>query len=51
MRKLTREYLQDKADKARAAIAFASPNADLSWAKAVLSQAETKLAAMDKEQA
>lgn len=47
---MTREYLEDKIAKARAAIAFASPNADLSYAKATLLFAEMKLAAMDKEQ-
>lgn len=43
---LTREYLEDKIAKARAAIAFASPNADMSYAKATLTFAEIKLAAL-----
>lgn len=49
-KQLTREYLEDKRDKARMAIAFASPNADLSYAKATLALAETKLAALDEAQ-
>jgi hypothetical protein len=45
---LSREYLESQAAKARAAIAFASPAADMSYAKAILNAAETKLAALDK---
>lgn len=41
---LSREYLEDKIAKARAAIAFAVPGADLSYAKATLTFAEAKLA-------
>ena len=44
---LTREYLEDKIAKARAAIAFASPRADLSYAKATLAFAEAKLAKLE----
>jgi hypothetical protein len=47
MANLTREYLEDKIAKARAAIAFASVGADISYAKAVLSFAEVKLAALN----
>lgn len=50
-KQLTREYLEDKAEKARMAIAFASPTADLSYAKATLAFAEAKLALLDKVQA
>lgn len=44
---LTREYLEDKIAKARAAIAYAVPGADLSYAKATLVFAESKLAALN----
>ena len=47
MTKLTREYLEDKIAKARSAIAFAVPGADISFAKATLVFAEMKLAALD----
>lgn len=47
---LSREYLTAKIEKARAAIAFASPDADLSFAKATLAFAETKLADLDSDQ-
>lgn len=43
-KELTREYLEDKIAKARAAIAFAVPGADISFAKATLTFAEAKLA-------
>jgi hypothetical protein len=46
-RQLSREYLEDKISKARAAIAFAVPGADISYAKATLIFAEIKLAAMN----
>ena len=46
---LTREYLEDQIAKSQAAIAFASPNADLSYAKAKLTFAQIKLAQLDKE--
>ena len=47
MRKtLSREYLEDKIAKARAAIAYAVPGADLSFATATLAFAEVKLAAL-----
>ena len=44
--KLSREYLEDKIAKAQAAIAFAVPGSDLSFAKATLTFAQIKLAAM-----
>ena len=47
--RLTKAYLQDKADKARAAIVFASPGADLSFARATLAAAEIKLATLESE--
>lgn len=50
MSQLSREYLEDKAAKARAAIAFAVPSADMSYAKAVLAAAETKLAELEKKE-
>ena len=43
---MTKEYLINKIETARAAIAFASHGADLSYAKAILAFAETKLARM-----
>ena len=43
---MTREYLEDKIAKARAAIAFAVPGADISYARATLAFAEAKLAAL-----
>lgn len=46
MTNLSREYLEDKIAKARAAIAFAVPGADVSYAKATLLFAEAKLAAI-----
>ncbi|RWO06334.1 MAG: hypothetical protein EOS07_22105 [Mesorhizobium sp.] len=46
MSELSAEYLNDKITKARAAIAFAVPGADLSFAKATLAAAESKLAAL-----
>jgi hypothetical protein len=45
---LTRKYLEDKIAKASAAIAFATPGADLSYAKATLIFAQIKLAALNK---
>lgn len=45
-KELTREYLEDKIAKARAAIAFAVPGADISYAKATLLFAEAKLEAL-----
>lgn len=47
MTTLSREYLEDKIAKARDAISFASPNADLSFAKATLAFALAKLADLD----
>ena len=46
-RQLSREYLENKISKAQAAIAFAVPGADMSYAKATLIFAEKKLAAMN----
>ena len=46
MKSLSREYLERQIEKSRAAIAFAAPSADLSYAKAVLAFAEVKLAAL-----
>lgn len=43
---MTKEYLVHKIETARAAIAFAVPGADLSYAKATLYFAEEKLAKM-----
>lgn len=43
---LTREYLESTIAKCRAAIAFAAPGADMTYAKAMLAAAETKLAAL-----
>jgi hypothetical protein len=40
---MTKEYLEEKIAKARAAIAFAVHGADLSYAKATLAAAEEKL--------
>ena len=40
---MTKEYLERKIETARSAIAFASPGADLSFAKATLAFAEAKL--------
>jgi len=40
---LSREYLERKIFTARNAIAFAVPGADISYAKAILNAAETKL--------
>lgn len=39
----SREYLESTIRKAESAIAFASPNADMSYAKAVLTFAQNKL--------
>lgn len=47
MSKLTREYLQDKISKAQSAIAFATPGADLSYARATLTFATIKLEKLD----
>lgn len=44
---MTKEYLIRKIETARAAIAFAVPGADLSYAKATLAFAEAKLAKME----
>lgn len=41
---MTKDYLQHKIETARSAIAFATPGADLSYAKATLAFAEAKLA-------
>ena len=49
MPKLSREYLEDKTAKARAAIAFASPRADTSYAQATLLFAAVALAKLDAE--
>lgn len=46
---MTREYLINKIEKARAAIAFAVPGADISYAKATLAFAEAKLAKLDAQ--
>ena len=43
----SREYLERTIAKCRAAIAFASPNADMSYARAMLAAAEDKLAALE----
>jgi hypothetical protein len=43
-----REFLESTIAKARAAIAFASPAADMSYARAVLFFAEMKLEALNK---
>lgn len=51
MRQLSREYLEDKISKARDAIAFASPRADLSFAKATLTFAQAKLAELNASEA
>jgi hypothetical protein len=48
MTKLTREYLEDQIAKCRSAIAFASPKADMTFAKAKLNAALTKLDALDR---
>ena len=48
---MNRDYLLDKITKAQSAIAFASPGADLSYAKAILSAAQAKLAKLDKANA
>ena len=45
---MTKEYLIHKIETARAAIAFAVPGADLSFAKATLVFAEAKLAKMSQ---
>ena len=45
---LTRDYLKSQIAKARAAIAFASPRADMSYARAILAAAEEKLAKMEE---
>jgi len=45
---LNREYLEDKIRKARSAISFAVPGADISYAKATLNAAELKLEALSK---
>lgn len=44
---MTREYLEDKIQKARDAISFAVPGADISYAKATINFAEDKLAKMN----
>jgi hypothetical protein len=44
---MTREYLTHKIETARAAIAFAVPGADTSYAKATLAFAEAKLAKLE----
>lgn len=41
---MSKEYLEDKITKARAAIAYATPGADTSFAKATLNAALIKLA-------
>jgi hypothetical protein len=48
---LSREYLEAKIAKARDAISFAVPGADLSYAKATLIFAQIKLDALDKQNA
>ncbi|MBZ9888087.1 hypothetical protein LB559_09060 [Mesorhizobium sp. BR1-1-3] len=47
---MTREYLEDKISKARNAIAFAVPGADISYAKATLAFAEARLANLAEAQ-
>lgn len=47
MATLTREYLEDQIAKCRSAIAFRSPKADMTFAKAKLDAAEAKLAALN----
>jgi hypothetical protein len=47
--KLSREYLEDKIAKARSAISFAVPGADLTFAKATLTFAQAKLDALDAQ--
>ena len=44
---LTREYLEEQIAKCRAAIAFASPKADMTFAKAKLDAALLKLDALE----
>jgi hypothetical protein len=44
---MTKQYLTHKIETARAAIAFAVPGADISYAKATLAFAEAKLAKME----
>jgi hypothetical protein len=44
---MTREYLEHKIETARNAIAFASPKSDMSFAKATLLFAQSKLASME----
>ena len=45
---MTREYLEHKIETARNTIAFASPGADMSFAKATLLFAQKKLDTMSK---
>lgn len=47
---LTRQYLEEQIAKSRAAIAFASPNADLSYARALLAFAQSKLARLEQSE-
>jgi hypothetical protein len=42
-----REYVETQIAKCRAAIAYAAPGADMSYARALLAAAETKLANMN----
>jgi hypothetical protein len=44
---MTREYLEHKIRTAQAAIAYAVPGADLSYAKATLAFAQAKLAKLN----
>lgn len=44
---MTKEYLEHKIRTAQAAIAFAAPGADLSYAKATLVFAQAKLAKLN----
>jgi hypothetical protein len=45
---LTREYLEEQITKCRSAIAFASPKADMTFARAKLDAALLKLDALDR---
>ena len=47
MSPLSREYLEAQIAKCRAAIAYASPAADMSYARALLAAAQDKLARLD----
>lgn len=50
-RPLNREYLETLIAKCRSAIAFASPNADMSFARTQLTFAEIRLVELDAKEA